>query len=50
MQVLEGEEAAVDETMSRIQMDPLHHTIFMLNRSIVAFREFGTWAMGFRGR
>jgi hypothetical protein len=49
MQVLEGEEDAVNETMSRIAADSRHHGIVELNRSIIAGREFGRWAMGFRG-
>jgi hypothetical protein len=49
MQVLEGEETAVDETMSRIKKDPLHHSILVMTRSPITVREFGTWAMAFRG-
>jgi hypothetical protein len=49
MQVLEGEEAAIDETMSRIEKDPLHHSLIVMTRSKIAYREFGTWTMGFRG-
>ena len=49
MQVLEGDEAAVNETMSRIERDPLHHGIIVLERTTVTSREFGTWAMGFHG-
>ncbi len=49
MQVLEGEEAAVEETISRIVQDPRHHSILVVSKTKVAAREFGTWAMGFRG-
>lgn len=49
MQVLEGEESAVDETMSRIEKDALHYDVFVLTKSPVSHREFGNWAMGFRG-
>jgi hypothetical protein len=49
MQVLEGKESAVDETMSRIEKDPLHYDVSVLTKSQVSHREFGSWAMGFRG-
>jgi hypothetical protein len=49
MQVLEGEDSAIDEAMSRIAIDPRHHSISILSRSKVAAREFGKWSMGFRG-
>lgn len=48
MQVLEGDEAAVAETMSRIRADPRHHDIYELCASPVTAREFGAWSMGFR--
>jgi hypothetical protein len=49
MQVLEGEEVAVDETMSRIKADDRHHSINVLSRTTISTREFGSWSMGFRG-
>jgi hypothetical protein len=49
LQVLEGEEAAVDETMGRIAIDPLHHNMLIISRTKVACRDFGQWAMAFRG-
>jgi hypothetical protein len=49
MQVLEGEEVAVDETMSRILADERHHSINVLARTTIPTREFGSWSMGFRG-
>ena len=48
MQVLEGEEAAVEKTMSRIREDKRHHSIFMLMEDRIEEREFGMWAMGFK--
>ena len=48
MQVLEGEESAVAETMARIQADTRHHDIFELSHTPITTREFGTWSMGFR--
>jgi hypothetical protein len=49
MQVLEGEEADVDQFMKRIERDPRHHTIIVLSRDTVRAREFAHWSMGFRG-
>jgi hypothetical protein len=49
MQALEGDAAAVDETMARIRLDPRHRGITVLSQSWVGEREFGTWSMGFRG-
>lgn len=47
MQVLEGDEAAVAETMSRIRADTRHHNIYELYSSTIDHREFGAWNMGF---
>ena len=49
LQVLEGEDAAVDEAMSRIQADPRHHGIILVSREEITGRDFGAWSMGFRG-
>jgi hypothetical protein len=49
LQVLEGDEFAVDEAMSRIQLDPRHHGIIILSKEGVTEREFSAWSMGFRG-
>jgi hypothetical protein len=49
LQVLEGEESDVDETMARITSDPRHHSINVLTKSTIAAREFDNWSMGFRG-
>jgi hypothetical protein len=48
IQVLEGEEEAVDETMSRILDDPRHKDINIIARIPKVEREFGQWSMGFR--
>ena len=48
MQVLEGEESAVAETMARIHADKRHHDIFELSHTPITTREFGSWSMGFR--
>jgi hypothetical protein len=49
MQVLEGTQSAVEETMSRIYKDARHHGIIVLSREKIHAREFGHWSMGFRG-
>jgi hypothetical protein len=49
LQVLEGTEAAVDETMLRIFKDPCHQGIIILSVKKNPEREFANWAMGFRG-
>jgi hypothetical protein len=46
MQVLEGEDAAVAETFSRISKDRRHwNTNILLDRDVP--RAFGDWSMGF---
>jgi hypothetical protein len=47
MQVLEGEDAAIDETMGRIGLDARHHSVFELSREPIGEREFSRWSMGF---
>jgi hypothetical protein len=49
LQVLEGEEDAVDETMSRILLDHRHHGVIVISKETVTDRDFPTWLMGFRG-
>lgn len=46
LQVLEGEEAAVEETYARIARDPRHDTIVLLSRGNSPARGFGEWSMG----
>lgn len=48
MQVLEGDEAAIDEVMSRISNDRRHHSIFVLVKEPIETRESGSWSMGFK--
>jgi hypothetical protein len=48
MQILEGTEADVDESMARIGKDPCHHNIIELSRTQVPVRAFAQWSMGFR--
>ena len=47
MQVLEGEEAAVYETMNRIKTDPRHDEIYIFSDEEIGERVFGEWTMGF---
>lgn len=48
MQVIEGEDAAIDETFGRIQADPRHTNIILIDRAPIAERSFPGWTMGFR--
>jgi hypothetical protein len=48
MQVLEGGEAEIDETFSRIREDPRHSSLIVIERTPVAERSFAQWSMGFR--
>lgn len=48
MQVLEGEEAVVNETFARIEHDPRHTSVFVLDRVPIAARNFESWSMGFK--
>lgn len=48
MQVLEGDEAAVDETFGRIRGDRRHTDIYVLDRGPIEARSFDHWHMGFK--
>lgn len=47
MQVLEGPEEAVQETMRRIRADARHKDVSVLYYDPVEKRDFDTWSMGF---
>ena len=47
LQALEGPEAAVLATYTRIQQDPRHRALVLLSRRTVTARAFGNWSMGF---
>lgn len=49
LQVLEGENAAVQTIFDRINKDPRHQAIVVLADRSVAAREFGEWSMARRG-
>ena len=48
IQVLEGPVAEVDGVFAAIERDPRHRDVTVLQRTGVAQRAFGDWAMGFR--
>jgi len=47
MQLIEGEEQAVDALFSRILLDPRHAGIQILRRATIQNRTFPGWSMGF---
>lgn len=47
VQLIEGEEAAVDALYARIVRDPRHCQVFLMYRESVTARDFGTWTMAF---
>ncbi|QNE31434.1 BLUF domain-containing protein [Sphingomonas sp. NBWT7] len=49
LQVLEGQDAAVQGVLDRIRRDPRHRAIVVLHDRTVAAREFGAWEMSRRG-
>jgi hypothetical protein len=48
MQVLEGEESAIDETYSRVRQDPRHIGVLQIDRARTKARSFDQWSMGFK--
>lgn len=48
-QALEGPRALVEARFERIQGDPRHHDVTVLEFSPVATREFPDWSMAFAG-
>ncbi len=48
LQVLEGEEEAVDETFNRISADPRHLNVIDIIREPIAARQFSQWSMGYQ--
>jgi hypothetical protein len=47
MQVLEGQEIEINETMTRIAEDSRHTDLVVLERTAIASRSFDKWNMGF---
>ena len=48
LQVLEGDEGAVDALIVKIQKDPRHTNLKMLHRKTIERREYSDWSMGFK--
>ena len=48
IQLLEGEELAVDETFRRISEDRSHRQIMVVNEGELEERNFAAWSMGFQ--
>ena len=48
LQVLEGEGAAVRETMARIKQDKRHKDIVVMTHEPIKNRSFSDWSMAFR--
>jgi hypothetical protein len=46
-QVLEGDDAAVDDVYVRISRDPRHSKVTLIIREPIAARDFSEWTMGF---
>jgi hypothetical protein len=49
LQVLEGDDGAIQGVFNRIKADPRHRAIVVLHDRTIAVREFGVWAMAQRG-
>jgi hypothetical protein len=47
LQIVEGEEKAVDELINTISKDPRHSQLYTFFREPIAFRSFDNWSMGF---
>jgi Sensors of blue-light using FAD len=47
LQVIEGEDAAVDQLMTGIERDPRHTKVKVLLREAVSSRHYADWSMGF---
>lgn len=48
-QVLEGPQEAIEATFERIQQDPRHGDVSLLEFSVAGTRCFGDWSMAFVG-
>jgi hypothetical protein len=47
MQVLEGEQSAVESLLTSIRRDPRHHGLLVLIRAYQETRQFREWSMAF---
>ena len=48
MQVLEGEQTAVQQVFGKISRDPRHRGVVVLLKQTLAARDFEDWSMGYR--
>lgn len=48
VQVLEGEEAAVGKLLDKIQRDPRHADMHVLEKKEIQRRQYAEWSMGFK--
>jgi hypothetical protein len=48
VQVLEGEESALDPVIGKISRDPRHSDVHFLYRKPIRDRQYGDWSMGFK--
>lgn len=48
LQALEGEDAVVNAMYRKIESDPRHQNIVLIERSPIESRSFPTWSMGFK--
>jgi hypothetical protein len=48
-QVLEGPLGEVESTFERIQLDPRHRDVALIQHQPIASRSFGDWSMAFAG-
>lgn len=48
LQALEGEDAVVTAMYRKIESDPRHQNIVLIERSPIESRSFPTWSMGFK--
>lgn len=49
LQVLEGEDSAVQGVLDRLRVDPRHRALVVLHDRTIERREFGAWEMARRG-
>ena len=47
IQILEGEEAVVNESFNMIKQDSRHHKVSLIYRKPIEERSFSDWTMGF---
>lgn len=48
VQVLEGDERAINDLLAKIRRDPRHSNVHLLSRKQIERREYADWSMGFK--